>query len=296
MLSAASLQPQFHYKSESDVESARLIELWAALEMSDFPMIVVDNRGMAVTHNQQFADFIGKSGEDFSGTAASDLFLLVSPGHPKDICRHGLSRGIKCSCSRVLLQPGSDKEYSLKFICTSARSDRNQPGVIFCAMRDSGRGARPNDAGVIVHELMERYRIEVQKKSDAVAELLSVLQVEKEKISLACRENIQLSIIPWLKRLKECASPAQIPLIKALEESILGITSPILQHLHRRDLSLSARELQICQMIRNGMSSKEIAGSLNTSEETVRVQRKSIRRKLGISNKSITLQAALENI
>jgi DNA-binding CsgD family transcriptional regulator len=49
-------------------------------------------------------------------------------------------------------------------------------------------------------------------------------------------------------------------------------------------------------MIRNGMSSKEIAAALDSSEETVRSRRKIIRKKLGISGKTDDLAGYLKSL
>jgi DNA-binding CsgD family transcriptional regulator len=49
--------------------------------------------------------------------------------------------------------------------------------------------------------------------------------------------------------------------------------------------SLTATEIHICEMIRNGMKSKEIAEMLFIEEGTVSVHRTNIRRKLGLKGK-----------
>jgi DNA-binding CsgD family transcriptional regulator len=58
--------------------------------------------------------------------------------------------------------------------------------------------------------------------------------------------------------------------------------------------SLSPRELEICSLIRNGYTSKEIAGILNISPETVRTQRKKIRKKLGLIGQKTNLISYLK--
>ena len=59
--------------------------------------------------------------------------------------------------------------------------------------------------------------------------------------------------------------------------------------------SLTPREMDICDMIKAGQSSKEIADSLNISPQTVHKHRESIRRTLQIVNKEITLSAYLRS-
>ena len=59
-------------------------------------------------------------------------------------------------------------------------------------------------------------------------------------------------------------------------------------------ISLSAMELRIAMMIKNGFSSEEIARLLHISSHTVKTHRKSIRRKLNLKNADINLASYLK--
>jgi DNA-binding CsgD family transcriptional regulator len=58
---------------------------------------------------------------------------------------------------------------------------------------------------------------------------------------------------------------------------------------------LSFTELQIANFIKTGKSSKEIGTLMKLSTATVNVHRNSIRKKLGITRKKISLQMYLLN-
>jgi DNA-binding CsgD family transcriptional regulator len=60
--------------------------------------------------------------------------------------------------------------------------------------------------------------------------------------------------------------------------------------------ALSLREQQLCGMIRLGMSSKEIAESLNLSISTVHNHRERIRHKLGLQNTRTNLASYLQSL
>lgn len=60
-------------------------------------------------------------------------------------------------------------------------------------------------------------------------------------------------------------------------------------------LRLSPAEMRICQFIQAGSPTKEIAGALNLSVETVQTHRKNIRRKLGLRGKDSSLCAFLRS-
>ena len=57
--------------------------------------------------------------------------------------------------------------------------------------------------------------------------------------------------------------------------------------------SLSAAELRIAAMIRNGLTSPQIAGTLHISLDTVKTHRKNIRKKLKLSNSQVNLATYL---
>ena len=57
--------------------------------------------------------------------------------------------------------------------------------------------------------------------------------------------------------------------------------------------SLSPREMEICDMIREGRTSKDIADTLMISLTTVHKHREKVRKKLKVQNRDINLSAYL---
>jgi DNA-binding CsgD family transcriptional regulator len=57
---------------------------------------------------------------------------------------------------------------------------------------------------------------------------------------------------------------------------------------------LSAQELRVALMVRNGMTSVEIAGRLRVSPETVKTHRRNIRRKFGLTSTNQKLSTYLQ--
>ena len=60
--------------------------------------------------------------------------------------------------------------------------------------------------------------------------------------------------------------------------------------------TLSASELRIALMIKDGLTSDEIARRLHISSETVKSHRKNIRKKLGLRGSAERLQAYFESL
>ncbi|MBC7195958.1 MAG: helix-turn-helix transcriptional regulator, partial [Deferribacterales bacterium] len=61
------------------------------------------------------------------------------------------------------------------------------------------------------------------------------------------------------------------------------------------DIGLTYTENQVCELIKIGFSTKEIAEKLNVSIDTVHTHRKNIRKKLGLSDKNINLYSYIKS-
>jgi DNA-binding NarL/FixJ family response regulator len=83
--------------------------------------------------------------------------------------------------------------------------------------------------------------------------------------------------------------------VEILKQNLEELVSPFTSGLARRHNKLTQTELQICKMIRNGMSSKDIAEMKQISPKTVNKQRENIRRKLALTNSQANLRTYLEN-
>jgi PAS domain S-box-containing protein len=133
-------------------------------------------------------------------------------------------------------------------------------------------------------------------KNIALREVLSQISAEKESIREQIATNIDEAVMPTLRRLKEGVDPDQIAVVKLLARELEEISSPFLELLKSRHPRLTPRETEICRMIKNGLSSKEIAETLGISLTTVHKHRELIRRKLGLSNVDVNLASYLQTL
>ena len=63
-----------------------------------------------------------------------------------------------------------------------------------------------------------------------------------------------------------------------------------------RATNLSPREIEICDMIRGGLASKEIAEALNLAVHTIEKHRRNVRQKLGLTNQGTNLYSFLSSL
>ncbi len=150
-------------------------------------------------------------------------------------------------------------------------------------------------------ELKETNRqllLERKALKDANAALRAVLariEDEKKEIYKDVQENVDKILMPLLHELTFHLPNTQRQYAEILRTSLEDITSPFVSHLSRNYLSLTSTELKICNMIRNGMQTKEIARIRAVSTGTINRHREHIRRKLKINNSDINLMTYLQS-
>ncbi len=136
----------------------------------------------------------------------------------------------------------------------------------------------------------------LEKKDIALREVLHRIDDDKKLLASEIRKNVDRIIMPIVRKLADKTGSAEENLIQMLRSSLTEMTSPFINRLENRFTSLTPREIEVCNMIKNGLTSKEIAAALASSPETVRSQRKNIRRKLGISKSDRNLASFLSGI
>jgi|GEM_PF-2210673 len=134
----------------------------------------------------------------------------------------------------------------------------------------------------------------LQESNAALRTVLSRIEDEKGAIKEAIMANVDKIIMPILHALEAEVEPERKGYIRLLTRNLEEITSPLVNRLSRRFLKLTPAELKTCNMIRMGLSTKEIADIRNVSPATVSRQRESIRQKLAITGRNVNLVTFLQ--
>lgn len=134
---------------------------------------------------------------------------------------------------------------------------------------------------------------ELDRKNAALTEVLGRLEVEKHSLERRLTANVDRLILPLMKKIERSADAEGRRALAVLEASLRELTSPFGESLSRPLYRLSPREIEVCGLIRRGLGTKEIARLLKSSEATVENQRNSVRKKLGISRKTVNLSTFL---
>jgi PAS domain S-box-containing protein len=147
-----------------------------------------------------------------------------------------------------------------------------------------------------VNEQLQVERETLRQKNIALQEVLAQISASKQSISTHIHSNIEKIVLPILDRLPAKLDPQGKQFLSLARDSLTDIVSPFINGLESQSRKLTQRELELCELIRRGVGSKEIAELRGSSVQTVIKQRKIIRRKLGISGKEVNLASYLSEI
>lgn len=141
---------------------------------------------------------------------------------------------------------------------------------------------------------LERVNNQLLETNDALSVLARNLERARKESEKQILHRTRTLILPIVERMIGSngleAHQSDLELLKSYVMNLFPGHSEDLKMAAR----LSATESRIAAMIRNGMSSEDIARNLYISTNTVKTHRKNIRRKLDLQNSGLNLRAWLE--
>ncbi len=135
----------------------------------------------------------------------------------------------------------------------------------------------------------------LQEANAALRAVLARIEEEKQEIYMNLQTNVDKILMPILHTLDFGLSQTQRKYAEMLRTNLEDIVSPFVRDLSKAYLSLTPTEINICNMIRSGMRTKEIAQIRGVSVATINRHREHIRRKLKITNSEINLMTYLQS-
>ena len=106
--------------------------------------------------------------------------------------------------------------------------------------------------------------------------------------------NMRNLVMPYLEKLKKSElDDTQEIYLDILESNLSEIISPFSSSLSSKFINLTHTEIRVANLVKQGKSTKEIAGLMNSSPRTVEAHRENIRKKLNIKNIRINLRSYL---
>ena len=135
----------------------------------------------------------------------------------------------------------------------------------------------------------------LQESNAALRAVLARIEEEKQEIYRNVQANVEKVLMPILHALMGELPKLQRKYVEMLKTQLEEMTSPFTRHLSRQYHALTPSEIKICNMIRSGLRTKEIADLQKVSVATVNRHREHIRRKLKITNNDVNLATYLQS-
>ncbi|HPQ45237.1 MAG TPA: PAS domain-containing protein [Syntrophales bacterium] len=140
-------------------------------------------------------------------------------------------------------------------------------------------------------------KINAQKLEDvntALKVLLKNNEDDKKRLEDTILVNVKELIIPYIERLKNSTiNGRQLSFVEILETNLNNIISPFLKNISLNYSTLTPREIQVANLVKEGKTTKEIAQAFSISTDAVDFHRKTLRTKLGLRNKKVNLRSYL---
>jgi DNA-binding CsgD family transcriptional regulator len=103
--------------------------------------------------------------------------------------------------------------------------------------------------------------------------------------------------MPYIEKIKKGRLEGEdLVCLNVIESNLKDIASPFASRLSSEYLSLTPKELQVADLIKEGKTTKEIAEFMSLSPATVEIHRYHIREKLGLSRKKTNLRTYLSSL
>jgi DNA-binding CsgD family transcriptional regulator len=142
-------------------------------------------------------------------------------------------------------------------------------------------------------ELAEKTK-SLEAKNAALNELIAHIELDKKDVKDRITANVEQVLLPSLEKIRR--SNASDIYIEQHRRALDDITSSFGRRIADSTLKLTPREIEICNLVKSGLTSKEIAGCLNIAVHTVEKHRRTARSKLDLANKGINLRTYLNSL
>lgn len=136
----------------------------------------------------------------------------------------------------------------------------------------------------------------LERKNVALGEVIEQVEHEKRQVKQNVVLNVEKLLLPLLRKLRAKATRIESQYIDLLRSTCEELASSFGRKLSMENMKLSPREIEICNMIKGGLSGKEISELLRLSFKTVERHRNDIRRKLRLVRRKVNLGTFLQGL
>ena len=144
------------------------------------------------------------------------------------------------------------------------------------------------------HEQLEQKTREIEKNNIALRVLVTQYQMAREEFETHMSTRLQKLVFPYLDLLQQKLNGTQEEeYVAIIADHLDFVTESFSKKLTNPGWQLTPREILVADLVKQGKSTKNIGQLLNITARTAERYRNTIRKKIGLTNKKITLHAYL---
>ena len=258
-------------------------------------MIFINSRGRVVYANQKCVETMEYELDEFYA-ADFDFLKLIAPEYlpliKRNFGKHMAGEEVSPYEYALISKSGE----RIEVIITTKLIDYGGEGAILGIVTD-----------ITERKLAEKNLREKDKKLKQQARnleemnvALKILLEQRDKEKADMKENLLMSIkrliFPYIEKLQKnrLGEEAQT-YVSIIKSNLEDVIAPISDSLSSKYFGLTPSEIQVANLIQQGLTSKEIAQILNVSHKAVSFHRGNIRKKLGLANKKMNLTTYLQS-
>ncbi len=268
-------------------------QLQATLNALPDLMFEVDCDGLIYDFRAPHPELLYRKPEEFVGQTFADVIpepaASLIMGAVEEAAATGQSKGTEYSLEMA------GEQYWFELSLAVKGDLRSRDCHLVALVRDiTDRKHSEEKLKLLADDLMAERR-ELTEKNVALKQILDHIESQKKDMKQEIYQDIENGIFPILSSLRKQIDSKHYDQLERFESEVRTLLSLDRDEFRKQYGKLTSRESEICDLIKTGMSSKQIADQLNLSILTVLKHRENIRRKLGISGTQLSLATYLRS-
>ena len=143
-------------------------------------------------------------------------------------------------------------------------------------------------------EHLRQQALSLEQKNIALKEIIEQIDIEKKRTKNDISSNIENVLLPIVSKIE--MNETLIKYKEMLKYHLNELASSYGHKISKKTYRLSLKEIEICNMMKSGLTSKEIGEMMHISSQTVDKHRRNIRKKLGLTNEKVNLASYLQQL
>lgn len=252
-----------------------------------------DQEGRYLAVNQAMASMYKRTTEEFCGKTNFDFISHdIAKKHRDDDVYVMQTKAQK----RIVepLEELEEHDIWVEKIKTPVYDESGAVVGIVGIARDITEFKKNHEQLMMAKKNVDAHKTALEKKNIALQEILTHIEEEKNVIKRGVVAHVEQFLLPSVIKMKQSPALVSKKRLELLEENLKDIVQSFYSADNEKTACFTPKEIEICNMIRHGFSSKEIARELKLSYDTVETHRKNIRKKLKLNGAKINLSVYLQ--